>query len=69
MLCGFSQGAITAMDWALSLPKEKSVAGVTVISGAPIVVDHWAERLKVHSGLKVSVSQCPDPNPDLTGDL
>lgn len=56
MLSGFSQGAITAMDVALSLPTDKAVAGVTVMSGAPIVVEQWAERLKVHTGIKVLVT-------------
>jgi len=56
MLSGFSQGAITAMDVALSLPADKAVAGVTVMSGAPIVVEQWAERLKEHLGIKVLVT-------------
>lgn len=32
------------------------VAGVTMISGAPIVVDQWAGKLKQHSGMKVFIS-------------
>eukprot|EP00613_Pedinella_sp_CCMP2098_P026298 CAMPEP_0171714942 /NCGR_PEP_ID=MMETSP0991-20121206/18589_1 /TAXON_ID=483369 /ORGANISM="non described non described, Strain CCMP2098" /LENGTH=223 /DNA_ID=CAMNT_0012305767 /DNA_START=114 /DNA_END=782 /DNA_ORIENTATION=+ len=39
VLAGFSQGAMTAMDLALQL--DGNVAGVTMISGAPIVVDQW----------------------------
>ena len=56
MLSGFSQGAMTALDLALHLPKEKAVAGVTVISGSTIVVDQWKERLKEHPGIKVLVT-------------
>eukprot|EP00037_Helgoeca_nana_P002532 m.34427 g.34427 ORF g.34427 m.34427 type:complete len:193 (-) comp12655_c0_seq2:221-799(-) len=53
VLGGFSQGGITAMDLALHLPPGRTVAAVTVLSGAPIVVDQWGLRLKVHAGLKV----------------
>ena len=56
MLCGFSQGAMTALDLALTLPKEKAVAGVTVISGSTIVVEQWTQRLKEHPGLKVLIT-------------
>mmetsp|Transcript_691 Transcript_691/g.2195 ORF Transcript_691/g.2195 Transcript_691/m.2195 type:complete len:304 (-) Transcript_691:76-987(-) len=56
VLSGFSQGAMTAMDLALQLPKEETVAGVTVISGCPIVVDQWAQRLPDHKGIKVHVT-------------
>jgi phospholipase/carboxylesterase len=56
VLGGFSQGAMSAMDLALSFPKEKAVAGVTVVSGAPIVIEQWTERLKQHSGIKVFIS-------------
>jgi len=56
MIAGFSQGAMTAMDVALNQPPEKALAGVTMLSGAPIVVEHWAERLKLHhEGIKVFV--------------
>jgi len=56
MLAGFSQGAITAMDVALHLPAEKALAGVTMLSGAPSVIEEWAARLKVHRGIKVLVT-------------
>jgi predicted esterase len=64
VLGGFSQGAMTAMDLALQLDGEEgggattkpAVAGVTMLSGAPIVVDQWAERLPNHKGLKVFMS-------------
>lgn len=32
------------------------VAGVLVMNGAPICVDEWAERIKLHRGLKVFIS-------------
>jgi hypothetical protein len=38
---------MTAMDFALSLPKEQAVAGVTVNSGTCIVVEQWTKRLQV----------------------
>ena len=49
-----SQGAMTAMDLALHL--DETVAGVTMLSGAPIVVEHWAVRLKQHKGVKVCIT-------------
>ena len=56
MLGGFSQGAMTALAAALAGPS-KGLAGVTVLSGAPIDVDTAAARLKAaHAGLKVSLS-------------
>ena len=54
VLGGFSQGAMTAMDLALHL--DDAVAGVTMLSGAPIVVDQWAARLAKHQGIKVFMS-------------
>jgi len=54
VLAGFSQGAMTAMDLALQL--DEPVAGVTMLSGAPIVVDQWAASLKTKKGLKVFIS-------------
>ena len=45
---------MTALDLALSL--DRTVAGVTVLSGAPIVIEQWAERLKNHRGLRVFVT-------------
>ena len=56
VLGGFSQGAMTAIDVALSQPAEKRVAGVLSLSGAPIVVDEWAKRCTVHPKLPVFVS-------------
>ena len=56
VLGGFSQGAMSAMDLALSMPAGKRVAGVTMVSGAPIVIEQWTERLKEHKGLKVFIS-------------
>ena len=32
------------------------VAGVLVMNGAPICVEEWAERIKLHPGLKVFIS-------------
>lgn len=57
VLSGFSQGAMTAMDAALNQPADKRVAGVTMVSGAPIVVDQWAARLGAdHRGIKVAIT-------------
>ena len=50
---GFSQGAMTALDVALQQPPEDALAGVVSISGAPIVVEQWTERLAQHRGLRV----------------
>ena len=55
-LGGFSQGAMTAMDVAMNLPAGKTCAGVLSISGAPIVVEEWAQLAPTHKGLKVLVS-------------
>jgi len=46
---GFSQGAMTAMDAALSLPVGR-VKGVIMLSGAPITVDKWAPLLQARRG-------------------
>jgi len=57
LLCGFSQGAMTAMDLAIHAIESKllkngvdsikdTIAGVCMFSGAPIVIDQWAEVLK-----------------------
>jgi phospholipase/carboxylesterase len=55
VLAGFSQGAMTAMDLALSV--EGSVAGVVMLSGAPIVIEEWAKELaKRPKGLPVFIS-------------
>lgn len=56
ILAGFSQGAMTVMDLALHLPPDKAVAGVTVISGAPIVVEEWNQKLRHHKGIKVFIT-------------
>ena len=53
-LSGFSQGAMTAMDVALSLPSP--CGSVVMLSGAPIVVEQWSAKLKDKKGLKVLVS-------------
>ena len=45
VLGGFSQGAMTATDLALSLPKSVPLAGILHISGAPLVVEKWARDL------------------------
>ena len=47
-------GAMTVMDLALHL--DETVAGVTMLSGAPIVVEQWAVRLKKHKGIRVMVT-------------
>jgi len=55
VLGGFSQGAMTAMDLALQL--EANVAGVFMLSGAPMVVDQWALKISEnHKGVKVFIS-------------
>lgn len=54
VLAGFSQGAMTSMDLALQL--DTTVAGVVLLSGAPIVVDQWAQRLQQHQGINVFIS-------------
>eukprot|EP01060_Flectonema_neradi_P040159 TRINITY_DN905_c5_g1_i1.p1 TRINITY_DN905_c5_g1~~TRINITY_DN905_c5_g1_i1.p1 ORF type:complete len:305 (+),score=59.39 TRINITY_DN905_c5_g1_i1:39-917(+) len=53
-LSGFSQGAMTAMDIALSLPSP--CGSVALFSGAPIVVEQWSEKLQSKKGMKVLVS-------------
>eukprot|EP01061_Rhynchopus_euleeides_P004778 TRINITY_DN13998_c0_g1_i1.p1 TRINITY_DN13998_c0_g1~~TRINITY_DN13998_c0_g1_i1.p1 ORF type:complete len:294 (+),score=96.70 TRINITY_DN13998_c0_g1_i1:501-1382(+) len=54
-LGGFSQGAMTAVDIGLSLPTPPG--SLTMISGAPIVVDQWGEKLAQAPGKhKVFVS-------------
>ncbi|KAH8098674.1 hypothetical protein JL720_1634 [Aureococcus anophagefferens] len=45
VLGGFSQGAMTATDLALSLPKDAPLAGILHMSGAPLVVEKWARDL------------------------
>eukprot|EP01063_Lacrimia_lanifica_P007544 TRINITY_DN14830_c0_g1_i1.p2 TRINITY_DN14830_c0_g1~~TRINITY_DN14830_c0_g1_i1.p2 ORF type:complete len:265 (+),score=89.63 TRINITY_DN14830_c0_g1_i1:56-796(+) len=52
-LAGFSQGAMTAMDLALHLPT--TVGSVAMFSGAPIMVDKWAERLQGPHAQKMKV--------------
>jgi phospholipase/carboxylesterase len=47
---------MTAADLALHLPPERRVAGVCMISGAPIVVEEWAEKAIRHKGLPVFIS-------------
>ena len=47
-LSGFSQGGITSVDVALSLPSPPG--SVAMISGAVIVVDRWAEMIAKHHG-------------------
>ena len=48
-MAGFSQGAMTAMDVSLSLPVGR-VAGVMMLSGAPITVDAWQPKLVERRG-------------------
>eukprot|EP00755_Sulcionema_specki_P029306 Sspe_Gene.91891::Locus_63539_Transcript_1_1_Confidence_1.000_Length_1306::g.91891::m.91891/K06999/K06999; phospholipase/carboxylesterase len=55
VLGGFSQGAITAADVALALP-EGGCGGIVMISGAPMVVDEWAEKLKSRPPVDVFIS-------------
>mmetsp|Transcript_2548 Transcript_2548/g.2877 ORF Transcript_2548/g.2877 Transcript_2548/m.2877 type:complete len:164 (-) Transcript_2548:3097-3588(-) len=57
ILGGFSQGAMTSMDLALSLPKEivPNLRCVLVLSGAPIVVEEWASKLREQK-LRVFIS-------------
>ena len=47
---------MTALDISLSLPAQLRVGGVCALSGAPIVVEQWAKRLRVHPGLPVLVT-------------
>ncbi|KAG8467092.1 hypothetical protein KFE25_000408 [Diacronema lutheri] len=56
VLGGFSQGAMTALDAALSMPADKRVGGVVSLSGAPLVVDEWAAKLQSHRGLPVLIT-------------
>jgi len=51
-LCGFSQGAMVALDVALHL--DETCAGVVVLSGFVMAVERWAERLASrHRGIRV----------------
>ena len=50
------QGAMTAVDAALSLPAGQGCAGVISVSGAPIVVEEWAKKAKAHAGLRALVT-------------
>ena len=44
---GFSQGAMTAMDLALSMPaSEGRLGGAIMLSGGPVVVDQWHAKLQ-----------------------
>ena len=56
VLAGFSLGAITSLDIALQMGEAERPAGVVFMNGAPIVVDEWAERLRVHPGLPVHLT-------------
>jgi predicted esterase len=56
VLGGFSQGAMTSLDAALSMPKDRRVGGVISVSGAPIVVEEWHSKLHVHKGLPVLIT-------------
>lgn len=53
-LGGFSQGAMTATDLALHL--DERCAGILMLSGAPIVVEQWSEKLGRHRGVKIFIS-------------
>ena len=44
---------MTALDVALQLDEGDMVAGVLVMNTAPMCVEEWATRLKIHKGLKV----------------
>jgi len=56
LVSGFSLGAMTALDTALQLSAEDTVAGVVCMSGACIVVEQWAARFAEHRGLRVHLS-------------
>ena len=45
------ENAITALDVALQ--GDRNPAGVLFMSGAPLVVDQWAQRLPSHRGMRV----------------
>lgn len=53
---GFSQGAMTATDCALSFPADKRPAGILCVSGAPIVIEEWAKKAPTHKGLPVLIT-------------
>lgn len=44
------------MDIALHLPPDQRVAGVCMLSGAPIVVEQWAVKAEKHKGLPVLIT-------------
>jgi predicted esterase len=45
------------MDVSLCFPPDEAVGGTLMISGAPIVVDEWAEKLNsTHKGARVLVT-------------
>ena len=54
VLGGFSQGAMVALDAALSL--DETLGGVLAVSGLPLTVDTWAGWAKRH-GAKLAVWQ------------
>ncbi|KAJ1620514.1 Alpha/Beta hydrolase protein [Pavlovales sp. CCMP2436] len=56
VLGGFSQGAMTSVDVALSMPPDKRVGGILSLSGAPIVVDEWAGKLQKMKGISVMLT-------------
>ena len=56
LIGGFSQGAMTSLDLALHQPAGETPAGVVFLSGAPIVVEQWAERLPLHKDMPVFIS-------------
>jgi phospholipase/carboxylesterase len=56
LLAGFSLGAITSLDLALQQAEGEGVGGVLFMNGAPICIEEWTARLKVHKGLRVQMS-------------
>lgn len=56
VLGGFSQGAMTALDAAYSMAAGEHVGGVVSVSGAPIVVEEWSQKLRTHRRVPVLIT-------------
>lgn len=58
VLGGFSQGAMLACDYALR--STSPLAGLVLLSGMPIALGTWRERMQTRRGLPVFQSHSPD---------
>jgi phospholipase/carboxylesterase len=58
VLGGFSQGAMLACDYALR--SNSPLAGLVLLSGMPIALGTWSERMQTRRGLPVFQSHSPD---------